>query len=256
MFDATLQDGDQLGGRAEADGTVRAFVNGVEIGSVDAGGFFVGKGGRIGMWFKNAADAVLDDFGGGGAITILVMQGTDDAGPEPSVCHYRTDHNEIYFGHCMDGSPIVSGFRFQNVLLPAHAAIVEAHLEFIVDGTYANEVAVQFFGERSKNAATFTEADRPSDRRLTAASVSWAIPASDVWRVGQKRRTPDLTAIVQELVNLPGWANGNAMAIIVQADPGIPGDVHRRVFAWERQEQNSAPARLVVIYTIGSTLTR
>jgi hypothetical protein len=64
-FDATLQDGDQLGGRAEADGTVRAFVNGVEIGTANAGSFFVGKGGRIGLWFIVAADAVLDDFAGG-----------------------------------------------------------------------------------------------------------------------------------------------------------------------------------------------
>ena len=249
MLDATLQDGDQLGGRAEADGTVRAFVDGVEIGSVDAGSFFVGKGGRLGMWFTDAEDAVLDDFGGGGAITVPVIQSTDDAGMVPLDCGYRADDN-IYFGHCMDGSPIVSGFRFQNVLLPAHATIVEAHLEFTVDGPYANDVSLQFLGERSANAATFSDTDRPSDRTMTDALVPWAIPATHLWSFNHRRRAPAVTAIVQELVNLPDWASGNAMAIIVQADPAVPGDTHRRVYAWDREE--SAAARLVVIYTIGS----
>jgi hypothetical protein len=61
-FDVTLKDGDRLGGRAEADGTVRAYINDVEIGSANAGAFFEHKGGRIGMWFVNAEETVLDDF--------------------------------------------------------------------------------------------------------------------------------------------------------------------------------------------------
>lgn len=63
-FDMVLSDGDQLGGRAEADGTVHAYVNGVEVGSAKAGSFFVDKGGQIGLWFIVAADTVLDDFSG------------------------------------------------------------------------------------------------------------------------------------------------------------------------------------------------
>ena len=252
MFDAMLQDGDQLGGRAEADGKVRAYLNGVELGSVDAGSFFAGKGGHIGMWFDHADDAVLDDFGGGGAIAVPVIQSTDDAGTVPSDCGYRADDN-IYFGHCMDGSPILSGFRFQNVPLPARGTIVEAHLEFTVDGPYANEIALQFLGERSANAATFSDTDRPSDRPMTAAMVPWTISAANVWTFNQRRRMPAITPIVQELVNLPHWKSGNAIVIIVQADPDIPGDTHRRVYAWDRDA--SAAARLVVIYTI-KTLAR
>jgi hypothetical protein len=64
-FDAVLGYGDQLGGQALADGTVRAYVNGQWIGEANAGSFFAGKGGRIGLWFIVAADAMLDDFGGG-----------------------------------------------------------------------------------------------------------------------------------------------------------------------------------------------
>lgn len=64
-FDATLRDGDQLGGRALAGGRVQVYVNSVLIGEADAGTFFAGKGGRLGLWFVEAHEAVLDDFGGG-----------------------------------------------------------------------------------------------------------------------------------------------------------------------------------------------
>jgi hypothetical protein len=64
-FPTTLRDGDQLGARALADGTVEAYVNGRFVGEANSGSFFAGKGGRIGLWFIVAADAVLDDFGGG-----------------------------------------------------------------------------------------------------------------------------------------------------------------------------------------------
>ena len=65
-YDMQLQDGDVLAGRARADGTVEAFVNGVAVGTVDAGAAFVDKGGSIGLWFRGSGwpQARLDDFGG------------------------------------------------------------------------------------------------------------------------------------------------------------------------------------------------
>ncbi len=64
-FSATLRAGQRLGAVALADGSVRVFVDGVLLGSSNAGSFFAGKGGRIGLWFSNAGEAVLDDFSGG-----------------------------------------------------------------------------------------------------------------------------------------------------------------------------------------------
>lgn len=64
-FAATVQAGDQFGARAFADGWVELFRNGQPIGAAHAGSFFVNKRGRIGLWFRDAGDAVIDDFGGG-----------------------------------------------------------------------------------------------------------------------------------------------------------------------------------------------
>lgn len=65
VFPAALMPGDRLTGVALADGTLQAYVNGVFLGQANAGKFFAGKGGRIGLWFFQAREAVLDDFGGG-----------------------------------------------------------------------------------------------------------------------------------------------------------------------------------------------
>jgi hypothetical protein len=65
VFPYEMQDGDQLAGRALPDGTVEAYVNGVLVGTADAGPFFADKGGSIGLWFLSGNyDGILDDFRG------------------------------------------------------------------------------------------------------------------------------------------------------------------------------------------------
>jgi hypothetical protein len=62
-------DGDQFGARALSNGIVIVYKNGIEAGyfTLNAAdqAFFNPKGGYIGLWFINAANAFFDDFGGG-----------------------------------------------------------------------------------------------------------------------------------------------------------------------------------------------
>lgn len=72
-----VEDGDQLRARALANGKVRVFINNTLLGIADAGDFYAGKGGQIGLWFDDAQmhgeddgfhvarRALLDDFSGG-----------------------------------------------------------------------------------------------------------------------------------------------------------------------------------------------
>ncbi|NTU79557.1 MAG: S8 family serine peptidase, partial [Chloroflexales bacterium] len=64
-FPAAVAAGDQLAARARADGNVQAYVNNTLVGSADAGPFYAGRGGRIGVWYQQAASAVFDNFIGG-----------------------------------------------------------------------------------------------------------------------------------------------------------------------------------------------
>lgn len=66
---ATFANGDQLGARVGADGSVTIYKNGTMISTVTLNAtdqaFFNSKGGKIGLWSVGAPRAVFDDFGGG-----------------------------------------------------------------------------------------------------------------------------------------------------------------------------------------------
>jgi hypothetical protein len=78
LFSVPLSDGDQLGAAALNSGEVQVFVDGILVGSADAGPFFADTGGSIGLWFSSASadiqsarslrgqpNARLDNFYGG-----------------------------------------------------------------------------------------------------------------------------------------------------------------------------------------------
>lgn len=179
-----------------------------------------------------------------------VSSSSDDAGPNAAVYNsclnnFSTSYNEVYFGHCQDGTNVISGFRFDHIQVPPRATIVEAHLEFTVDGPYSNAVAVTLYGEQSINSATFSANKPPANRTtFTNSSVSWNIPTTDEWVWEQYRFSPDLTPIVQDIVNQNRWKSGNPITIIVK--PADTGTTHRRVIAWDRNSTQAA--RLVITY--------
>ena len=181
---------------------------------------------------------------------VQISSGPEDAGPEPSACAYATSWNEIYFGECTDGTLITSGFRFGNVPVPQNAYIVEAYIEFTVDGPYDVPLQVRIYGEASGDAQPFSDTDRPENRPRTQASVLWSIPATEHWELGMTRRMPDLAALVQEIVSRPDWQPYHGMAFIFNTVSSASGQ-HRRVIGYERPvwyPGSEYAARLIVRY--------
>ncbi len=130
---------------------------------------------------------------------------------------------EMPYENTGQGNPQLVGVRFVNVGVPAGAQIVESYLEFEVDETKGGTQPVNLLigAELSPDAEAFsTSSGDVSGRVLAETSVSWAVPdwtATDV-----KYQTPDITALVEELIGQQGWASGNAMAFIIQDDPCNP----------------------------------
>jgi hypothetical protein len=54
-----------------------------------------------------------------------------------------------------------------------------------------------------------------TSRPRTAAAASWSPAAWTAGQAGADQRTPDLSSVVQEIINRPGWASGNALALII-----------------------------------------
>lgn len=66
---ALLQDGDQLGARADSIGDVRVFIDGAIAGTVSVAGWpFAGLGGRLGLILTDTSPNHYDDFGGGDVV--------------------------------------------------------------------------------------------------------------------------------------------------------------------------------------------
>ncbi len=187
-------------------------------------------------------------------LEITISQSSDDAGGPnqrwAGNCSAESiDLNEIYLGHCENGSSTISGFRFQNVVIPEGSIVTAARLEFTVDTAADNVIDVQFQGELTGNAATFSSVSLPSDRDpLTNAVVSWHIASDGGWQVGTAQTSPDLSAVIQEVIAQPAWSNGNAIVIIMQ--PSGAGTAARRVFGWDRYGGNPLQsAKLQIWYT-------
>ncbi|MBK9924287.1 MAG: hypothetical protein IPP66_03260 [Anaerolineales bacterium] len=73
----TMANGDRLGARAKANGTVEVYRNGSLIGSRDASSWtYSASTGYIGLWFSSASNSVLDDFGGGTVASVATPSRT------------------------------------------------------------------------------------------------------------------------------------------------------------------------------------
>ena len=108
------------------------------------------------------------------------------------------------------------GMRWTNVTIPSGVTILNATIQFHVDSINPDDpIIVRFKGHDIDDAPQFTSTDFDiSSRTNTTAFVDWNIPdwinTSDE---GPAQETPNLSSIVQEIIDRPGWVSGNAMVI-------------------------------------------
>jgi phosphatidylinositol-3-phosphatase len=146
----------------------------------------------------------------------------------------------------------VIGMRFPGVAVPNAATITHAYIEFTVkETTWTDPTGLTLRALAADNPSTFGRAAFDvSSRPTTLSSVLWkSIPQ---WAtLGAKVQTPELAPILQEVVNRPGWAAGNALGIVVS------GAGHRTACAWDGVASASQCAaggapKLVVTYSVGT----
>jgi PKD repeat protein len=109
-----------------------------------------------------------------------------------------------------------AGLRFSGVAVPSHATILAAYLQFTASTSQTAASSLTIAGEATDQAPAFSSATgNIAARARTAASVAWAPGAWASGQAGPAQRTPDLSAVIQEIVNRPGWGAGHALAFIV-----------------------------------------
>ena len=109
------------------------------------------------------------------------------------------------------------GIRFTGVNIPQGAIITNAYLQFQTDQVGSTATSLLLRGEDADNASAFVNVSgNVSSRTTTDASTGWTPAAwTTVGQAGLDQRSPDLSAIVQEIVSRAGWSASNAMAFII-----------------------------------------
>ena len=116
----------------------------------------------------------------------------------------------------LDATPQTVGLRFRSVAIPQGATILDSYVQFQADEKSSTVVTLTIEGQDADSAETFTTAAFGiSSRPRTDADATWA---PEAWTVigerGLKQRTSDLSSVLQEIVDRPGWAGG-AMVLII-----------------------------------------
>ncbi len=152
--------------------------------------------------------------GGTSAIDVRVAAGSDDAEESASgaVSLASTDLELVN-----DGSDQVVGIRFNGLAIPRGAPIVNAYVQFAVDEATTGTAALTVAGSAADSPPTFTALSGDvSKRARTVASVAWSPPDwPTVGAVASAQRTPNLGAVIQEIVDRPGWSSGNSLVLLI-----------------------------------------
>lgn len=128
----------------------------------------------------------------------------------------------------MDAANKTSAYRYTSVTIPKGSTVSDATLYIKSDTAYLTpKLNIKCTAE--DNAAVFsTTAYDISSRGYTTAAVGWDAT------VGEFAYTPNFAAVINEIVNRPGWASGNSIVVVLIALTGCSyGPMFRNVNAYE-----------------------
>jgi len=141
----------------------------------------------------------------------------------------------------------IVGLRFQNIAIPKGATITKAYIQFTVDEKNSEPTTLNIATELNANPLTFSYNNQDISSRITSSPITWnAIPAwSILHEQGQAQQTPNLSDIIQEVINLEEWHSGNALAFIISG-------TGKRVAKSYNGKKSSAPI-LSITYQMDET---
>ena len=187
-------------------------------------------------------------------VAFSILQSQDDA--EEQTSNYTTYYNDSdldlgsFNAYDSDGDGVyessnnaVSGLRFNSVSIPQGRTILKAYIEFVAienSQTLPSETNFVIVGEAADAAAVFnTTLNNIKSRTATSASVNWNNVGP--WTKDDTYRSPDISAIVQEIVDRGGWSQGSALSL------KITGTGKRNAYTYDNTPTKAA--KLYVEYS-------
>ena len=174
-------------------------------------------------------------------IITSIAQATDDAYEIASTVN--SSSNTLKLSESTNA--VTLGLRYQDLNIPSGAVITNAYIRFSSSAFNSGATNLTFSAEKVGNAITFSDtSNNISARTKTINSVLW--DTGNDWPVsGETVVSPDLSSVVQEIVDQATWCGGNSLNIIVDGQ-GISTSSDRRSPAFEDGE--GLTPQLVVVY--------
>ena len=186
------------------------------------------------------------------------QQSEDDVMGSSGGVDYSTTWQYFYLGKVKE-LHANGGIRFPNATIPPGSTIVAAYITFTAypDNSVPGInplwpwYIINMMGHLTDISPVFSPTDTTDLwRRIidypTSNHVIWFF--DDPWVAGQTYRTPDITRIVQELIDQDGWISGSPLTIMFKSDGGVwtADDSHRRPASWD--STTYVPPQLTIVY--------
>jgi len=134
--------------------------------------------------------------------------------------------------------------RFCGLDIPQGASILSATLRICAHpGGLTGRVTARLRAEAADNPGPFSSSRRINALTLTQAAQDWSWDSTP-WVAHGWYDSPDISSLIQEVVDRPGWAPGNALVIayVAQDFSGID-----RLF-WAYEGDPAKAVELVIVY--------
>lgn len=147
-------------------------------------------------------------------VEFQVPSGDDDVyATDSSLLNF--DANFLKIGSSSFAMPpyYMSGMVFRDINIPRGIELVEAHLKIrSYDSRLTGNVYGKIEAEATDNANAFGESRHVGSLPTTEASVDWN--HEEPWIEDTWYDSPDIAAVIQEVIDREGWSPGNSLAIL------------------------------------------
>lgn len=160
-----------------------------------------------------------------------------------------------------DNSPTTLAYRFTDIALPANAILTDAYIEFTNHDTNAaiGDLSVNITAEATATPEFYIKSFPVGGTTILAARVltSEQIPWTDIpaQTYSSKQVTPNIAALVQEVLGLPGWASGNAISVLLEPTTAATTQTDLRIFYGNGASETQKPTLNFTYYLPDETAT-
>ena len=243
----TLSDSGQVGTRMdrlrEAMGTILDEATNVNIGLMRMNGL---EGGGAVVYPVTPVSQLIcgpGDSCGETTVNTQVTAKANDSSQDKD--NPNTNNTGAFFlemgENAATGEEQITGHTFSRVLVPQGANITSARIIFTAGAESNGDANLKIFAEDVDNAESFTNDNNHLGQRFDNRAnvhINW----NDVekWKQSQIYESPDISDLVQEIVDRDNWCGGNDLAMF------ITGDGTRNAFSYDAGP--NAGAKLAVTY--------